>query len=573
MAAGATSSAHAGTYTVWYCFDHNDEPVVGAERDWVGTAAGLGYQPSPVVTCPGEPGVPSGAISTEVRASPGNSPAGAVQDGYMYAPPDVTLRDLTLWWEGMAINGGQVTATAMGSSDQVLADYRETEFPPGRSNNPLPPPLEPQTYVLRSDTTRLRLESACLAGSGTCETNVTAYLRVHKAMVTAVDNAAPQGVASGALLTDPVLTGTPSVTVDASDKGAGLYALQILIDGQVQSSTPFAGRPCSDVDPANGDAFEFSSVIPCPTRKILTVGLETSQLGDDAYHRLQLQILDAAGNVTTLADRVVGIDSRAPLTGFFDPRTRRFQNPLLNLAIPRQPNGTGAASGAILRVYLPVSQRILIRRGKHRGHRKRVTRAASKRTVGFSSRPTVRAVLTDTARRPIAGAHVFVATRPKGQDWQITRPPLTTSRTGRIGLRLPPRSPSRQVNLVYFPFSDSHEQAVGRPAELKVRAGVALSISRRRVRNGQRVNFKGRVAGPLARRGVAVSLQVKLGRRYRTFRAIRVTASDRGRFSTAYRFTTTSRTTRYSFRALVTRQAGMPFERGVSSTRSVVVTP
>ena len=393
-------------------------------------------------------------------------------------------------------------------------------------------------------------------------------------MVTAVDNAAPQGMASGALVTDPVLTGTPSVTVDASDKGAGLYALQILIDGQVQSSTPFAGRPCSDVDQANGDPFEFSSVIPCPLRKILTVGLDTSQLGDDVYHRRpasdrrrRRQRHDARRpggrrRLARSADRIL----RSEDTGASRTRCSTSPSPG-NPTAPEPPRERSCVCTS------PSARASSSGAASTASHRKRVTRAASQRTVGFSSRPTLRAVLTDTARRPIAGAHVFVATRPKGQDWQITGPPLTTSRTGRIGLRLPARSPSRQVNLVYFPFSDSHEQAVGRPAELKVRAGVALSISRRRVRNGQRVNFNGRVAGPLARRGVAVSLQVKLGRRYRTFRAIRVTASDRGRFSTAYRFTTTSRTTRYSFRALVTRQAGMPYERGVSPTRTVVVTP
>jgi hypothetical protein len=572
-ATGSPSSAHAGTYTIWYCFDRNDKPVVGAERDWSGTSAGLGYQPIPVVTCPGEPGAPSGAISTEVDANPGNSPSGAVHDAYLYAPADVALRELTLWWEGVAVNGGLVTATAMGSSDQVLADYRESDFPPGRLGNPLPPPLEPQAYALRADTTRLRLESACLGSAGTCQSNVTAYLRVHKAAVMAVDNTSPDGTASGALLTDPVLSGTPTVTVDASDKGAGLYLLQILVDGEVQSSTPFAGRPCSDVDPSNGDPFEFSSVMPCPTRKILTAQLDTGQLSDDAYHHLQLQLVDAAGNATMLADRVVGVDSRPPLPGFFDPATRRFQNPLLNLAVPRQPNGVGGGSGAILRVYLPVGRSVGIGHGQRRGQRERVTRATSKRTVRFSSRATLRGVLTDAARRPVVGAKVWIASRPSGQEWQIMGQPFTTSRKGRVGLRLPAGSPSRQVNLVYFPFSDSHEQAVGRPVELKVRAGVVLSIGRRRVHNGQRVSFSGRVAGPLARRGVTVSLQVKLGRRYRTFRAIRVTPSDRGRFRTAYRFTATSRTTRYSFRALVPRQAGMPYERGVSPTRNVVVTP
>jgi hypothetical protein len=108
---------------------------------------------------------------------------------------------------------------------------------------------------------------------------------------------------------------------------------------------------------------------------------------------------------------------------------------------------------------------------------------------------------------------------------------------------------------------------------VNVRAGATLAVSRHRARNGQHVRFRGHVAGPLAPGGVTASLQVRLGRRYRTFRALRVTADGGGKFDTTYRFDSTSRPTRYRFRVLVSRQAGLPYERGTSRATSVVVRP
>jgi hypothetical protein len=102
---------------------------------------------------------------------------------------------------------------------------------------------------------------------------------------------------------------------------------------------------------------------------------------------------------------------------------------------------------------------------------------------------------------------------------------------------------------------------------------VTLSVSRHRAHNGQLVRFRGHLAGPLASGGVTASLQVRVGRRYRTFRALRVTPEGGGRFSTSYRFSGTSHATRYRFRVLVSRQAGLPYDRGTSPVTAVAVRP
>jgi hypothetical protein len=126
---------------------------------------------------------------------------------------------------------------------------------------------------------------------------------------------------------------------------------------------------------------------------------------------------------------------------------------------------------------------------------------------------------------------------------------------------------------VYFPFSDSHENVSSEPLTMRVRAGLTLHVDRPRLRNGQRVIFTGRVLGALPAEGIAVTLQAKLGRHYRSFRQLRASSRTDGRIRTAYRFERTTGPVRYRFRLKVVRQAGLPFQSGESPVASVSVRP
>jgi hypothetical protein len=567
--AASPQPAVAGTYSVWYCVNGSGNPVGGGDRDWDAVISGA---PQPYV--PADCGTePFGVIERTVETNPSNSPE-VTNDAQLLAPSTVSLSQLKLWWHGLVNDGSQVAAIALTDGSvpaggvyegQILADHR-TGF--GSADPLVSPPL---TYDLPASTSGLLLRAACPYGND-CQVSTFAQFTAYRVGLVVSDARPPQGTATGGLLTDAVLTGTPSVTVDANDVGSGVYLARILVDGRTEASTQVGGILCRDVDTGNADAFEFSTVTPCPLHEAVTMTLDTSLVADDAYHRVEVQVIDAAGNTTTVADRTVGVP-RSPRPGFFDPVTRGFLNPLFSLSFPRALNGRGAASGAVVRVYLPVRDTVRVKRGATKGHRRRVTRARSRRTVHFTSRPTLRARLTDVTRRPIVGAKVWIATRVNRGEWQISGRPHTTGRTGRIGLKLEGRTPSRDVNVVYFPFSDSHEQAVGRPVRLDVRAGVRLRVDHHRARNGGRIVFTGQVAGPLASSGAAISLQVKIGRRYRTFRTIRVTPAHNGRFRTAYRFSRTLSRARYHFRVLVPRQAGLPYENGTSDVESVLVTP
>ena len=567
--------ARAGTYTAWSCRSGANEET-GSYSDWAWSNSGKGsYSYGNSTACrtvvPAYGPVP---LRTMVVAVADNNPNLVIEDmSAATARPELTLTSVRLWWQGAISPNGQIAAIAVrpDGTQQTLLD-RRTGFP--ASGDPDRGAAATDTLDL-GGATGLTLRAACLSG---CQTTtdprgeISEY-DLYRAALTVNDAAAPSGTATGDLLTGAVLAGKRSVTVDATDKGAGLYLARILVDGQARATAQFGDVRCRDIDTSNSDAFEFSTIRPCPLDETASVTLDTTQLGEDAYHDIRVQLMDASGNATDIAQRTIGVDNSPPPNGYFDPPARRFQNPLFNIGLPRQLNGIGATSGAILRAYLPVTRSVLIRHGTHKGNTAATDARESQRTVGFTSRPTLRGVLTDAARQPIAAAHVWLATRIEGSDWQITGPPHTTSKTGRVGFRLSPETPSRQVNLVYFPFSDSHEQAVGRPAQLKVRAGVHLSLSPHRLRNGQRVHFLGVVEDLRPGRGATASLQVKQGHRYTTFRQIHLRPASRGRFRAAYRFTATRRPTRYRFRLLVLKQAGLPYERATSDVGTVTVTP
>jgi hypothetical protein len=135
------------------------------------------------------------------------------------------------------------------------------------------------------------------------------------------------------------------------------------------------------------------------------------------------------------------------------------------------------------------------------------------------------------------------------------------------------RQSNRDLRVVYFPFSDSHEYVASTPLTLKVEAGLTLRVSRHALRNGQRLTFSGRVLGQVPQAGVAVTLQAKVGRHYQSFRQLRASARTGGRLRTVYRFQRTTTAVRYRFRLKLVRQAGLPYQGGVSPTVDVLVRP
>jgi hypothetical protein len=180
--------------------------------------------------------------------------------------------------------------------------------------------------------------------------------------------------------------------------------------------------------------------------------------------------------------------------------------------------------------------------------------------AAYGERPTVRAVLRDGAGKPVAGARVGVAIRAaaRGAAFVPDTPRVSDAR-GRVQVRLP-KGPSRDVR-----FSYGTSTATSR---VKVRAPLRFDVSPRTTYNGRSIRLYGSVAGASA--PAAVELQARSGKRWVPVKTV---ALRQGRFSARYEFGYTFRPTRYAFRAVVHRDARLPYEPATSTVRRVLVRP
>jgi Bacterial Ig domain len=202
-------------------------------------------------------------------------------------------------------------------------------------------------------------------------------------------------------------------------------------------------------------------------------------------------------------------------------------------------------------------------------------KARSRLTVGYGKGALLRGRLVTPEGGPIGGATLLVASRVLAGNRgfrDITGAKVVTGADGGFVYRVP-KGASRQVRIAYRAYSRDTAFAAQRLFSLRTRAGVRLSVSPSRVRNGGRVRFRGRLrGGPKPRAGVLVVLQAREGGRWRSFRTVR-TKRKGGRFSTRYRFTRTGRPTTFRFRALVREQIGYAYSTGTSPSRRVRVAP
>lgn len=107
-------------------------------------------------------------------------------------------------------------------------------------------------------------------------------------------------------------------------------------------------------------------------------------------------------------------------------------------------------------------------------------------------------------------------------------------------------------------------------AALLAPAASTLVPSRTIVRNGQTVLFSGRLlGGPMPELGRTVDLQAFYRGAWRTFATPR--ADETGAWRHLYRFGATRGTVIYPFRVLIQRDAGYPYETGISRTVRVTV--
>jgi hypothetical protein len=207
------------------------------------------------------------------------------------------------------------------------------------------------------------------------------------------------------------------------------------------------------------------------------------------------------------------------------------------------------------------------RRGtRRRTVRRRVTELRPQSRVRWGGHVTIAGRLTNRDGHPLPGQQIQVLGPGAGGEQLLAL--LTTDAQGAFSYRAA-GSASRTLRFVH-PGTLSILPAESRVG-LTVPAAGSFKPSRRRVLNGGRVVFRGRVRSlPLPPAGKLVELQVKQPTgEWTTFRTLR-TGPD-GRWALRYRFRFVRCHTTYRLRARIPAEAGYPFAEGHSRSRKVTV--
>lgn len=366
---------------------------------------------------------------------------------------------------------------------------------------------------VQSNTTFYAIFEQCFANP--CfSTSAFAYINNFYADVQ--DLAPPSVSASGEVLDGGVASGVQTIKATVSDSGGGARYLAVYVNGILSASSDFC--------PPNIPGGFYSRLKPCPdVSGSLAVQLDTEHGPGwvNGANDVQICGYDAGGNRSSCLRRSVQVDNSCAASG--------------------GPAAASLDSGADVG-----------------GQLRRRAQLTSK------DDPVVRGSLRDGGGNPVSGATVCIYQTTDlpdaGRELATT---VTTQVNGRFATRLD-AGPSRTLDMVYR----YNTRKISDRIELDSTVVPTLNIPKKSLVNGQAARFFGRLPGPNAE-GRAVTLQARVGRKWRTFKQLR-TDSD-GLFRGRYRFTQTVGQVRYFFRALVKSQSGYPYDPGASRKRKLTV--
>jgi hypothetical protein len=132
------------------------------------------------------------------------------------------------------------------------------------------------------------------------------------------------------------------------------------------------------------------------------------------------------------------------------------------------------------------------------------------------------------------------------------------------------RAPTRLR--IIAPIAGGAAYACSRAIPLRVRAGLRLSVTPRKVLNGQTIRFRGRLMGGSGAGNRLVEIQARARggpRRWTLVRTLRTTRA--GRFRTQYTFQRTHQRVLFEFRAVRKASDDFPYASGASPRRLVLV--
>jgi len=549
--------ADAAPYTVWACADGSGRALDAADwRPYRHESDRLSQMNS---TC----GTPASAelgrlqAIAQATAHTPHQPGGGV--GWQAAAaPATAIAALDLWWVRHVNPESQPPWgwLTVETDNQIL--YAQNDGLLGTFSTVSPGVAYGSGNHQRFsslDAQNVKLQVMCQNHCDLVGSKVAGTFSAFRLRLTIDDRVAPsgglQGLSDGARVDAPL-----TVSAQATDAGSGVRAIELRIDGTTVDSVG-GGDRCRDVDASNADPNEYDRIKPCAATFSGSLSLRPEHLPLPDGHVAAVVVVDAAGQETVIGEARV---ARAAPTGFY-ARDVGFLNPDLNIAAPRSINGVNGG---------PARMRLTFVVKRQRGKRV-ITKYLDRHTVRYGRRALYRGRLTTPEGSPIAGARVWRAVAPTGQDWRLSGAPLITSKTGRVSGWTSGRGGTRRMALVYFPYSDANGHGATPPRPLAVRAATTIQLDQAGYRNGDTARFFGHiVSGPVLTNKL-VYLQALVRRQWRTFATTR--ADSVGRWRLRYRFSATRRLITYRFRAVVPAEQGFPWSTGHSRVMRVTVAP
>lgn len=188
--------------------------------------------------------------------------------------------------------------------------------------------------------------------------------------------------------------------------------------------------------------------------------------------------------------------------------------------------------------------------------------------VPFNKRVAARGTLEADGGAPLGDAVVDVYARSAAAGSEFER--IAAVRTDPKGAfnYVVPAGTSRTVS---FRFDGTQRyRGADQDVSVKVASATTMVASRRSVRNGESVVFRGKLRSlPIPSAGKILDLQAFYRGRWRTFATPR--AKAKGKWSYRYRFGATRGTVPYRFRAVIRPESAYPYDIGYSKTVRVVV--
>lgn len=265
------ANARAGTYTIYDC------PSAGSDSagPW-----GISGGTTQKATC-------SGALGDFIGALGGQMNAGSEWAIGVTAPQGETLTYYSIYWYVAGKSSGGDVFSEVWSGGSELEN----------GENTLNARYVPETHTLPSGATNIVMATYCSTDdySNPCTYSEpeTPAIAMFGSAITVSDPTPPTGgLTGGGLDGNGPVSATQSISYNTSDPLAGVYTVQLVVDGNVVTTNSYANS-CS-----------FTNFQPCPASEPGTLAWDTASVPNGA-HEIDLLITNAAGDTTVIGDHAI----------------------------------------------------------------------------------------------------------------------------------------------------------------------------------------------------------------------------------------------------------------------------